>query len=168
MKIVFLDFDGVICTRRAALALGKSVSLVPPRENIDPVAVALVNRICLETGAKIVISSSWRTDYSLRKYLEIMGFSRDHLIPLGPDEEIWRTTPSHMMPPNTCRGDEIQCWINDYGPVEAHVILDDQKEGFWPDQEQFLVVSPGDDGLNTKNYLRAIEILGKKNDSTSH
>ena len=46
-KIIFLDFDGVITTYAS-------------KWEIDNEKCLLVKKICDETGAKIVISSSWR------------------------------------------------------------------------------------------------------------
>ena len=47
MKIIFLDFDGVITTEASY-------------SRLDLEKMKLVKKICDETGAKIVISSSWR------------------------------------------------------------------------------------------------------------
>lgn len=56
MRIVFLDFDGVITTLKSNWTL-------------DNKKMELVKRICDETGAKIVISSSWRR-YTLADTIE--------------------------------------------------------------------------------------------------
>ena len=55
-KIIFLDFDGVITTLKS-------------KWTIDNEKVELVKQICDATGAKIVISSSWRR-YTLEQTLE--------------------------------------------------------------------------------------------------
>lgn len=47
MKVIFLDFDGVITTEKSRWCLDKDKML-------------LLKRIVDATGAKIVISSSWR------------------------------------------------------------------------------------------------------------
>jgi hypothetical protein len=56
MKIVFCDIDGVLnnpgCYSR------RSATGIPP----DTDCVAALNRILLTTGARIVISSTWRFD----------------------------------------------------------------------------------------------------------
>ena len=51
MKIIFLDVDG---------ELTYSNYRNSETENIDPEKVSLVKEICDRTGAKVVISSSWR------------------------------------------------------------------------------------------------------------
>jgi hypothetical protein len=59
-KIIFLDFDGVLnnpgCYEIA------SGSHTPP----DQSCVDALNRIISETGASIVVSSSWRRNVALR------------------------------------------------------------------------------------------------------
>lgn len=57
-KIIFLDFDGVITT-------------VKSNWNLDKEKMELVKQICDATGAKIVISSSWRR-YTLEQTLELI------------------------------------------------------------------------------------------------
>lgn len=57
-KIVFLDFDGVITTLKS-------------NWTIDNEKVELVKQICDATGAKIVISSSWRR-YTVDRQLKIL------------------------------------------------------------------------------------------------
>ena len=47
MKVIFLDFDGVITTLKS-------------KYKLDPDKMALIGRIMDATDAKIVISSSWR------------------------------------------------------------------------------------------------------------
>ena len=46
MKVIFLDFDGVIT--------------LPPKWHLESDKIKLVKKIVDETGAKIVVSSSWR------------------------------------------------------------------------------------------------------------
>lgn len=55
-KVVFLDFDGTITTLKS-------------NWTIDNSKVDLVKQICDVTGAKIVISSSWRR-YTLEQTIE--------------------------------------------------------------------------------------------------
>ena len=50
MKILFLDFDGVITTLKT-------------RWKIDMDKIKIINDICDKTDAKIVVTSSWRIGY---------------------------------------------------------------------------------------------------------
>ena len=54
MKVVFLDVDGVITHQHYE---GKE------REGLDPEKIKLIARIVKDTGAFVVLSSSWRLSY---------------------------------------------------------------------------------------------------------
>ena len=59
LKILFLDIDGVLNSARYdALRL-------PDQGNIDETRLPLLQRIIGETQAKIVLSSSWRTELNM-------------------------------------------------------------------------------------------------------
>ena len=71
-KYLFLDIDGVL----------NSVSWyreewnknhVYPQGDFDPKCVELVNRIVEETGCKVVVSSSWRTESNLQSIFDKAG-----------------------------------------------------------------------------------------------
>ena len=58
MKALFLDFDGVLNTEKY-LALYGAEGVV-----IDPARLELLKEIIDATGAKIVLSTSWREHWS--------------------------------------------------------------------------------------------------------
>ena len=66
MKIIFLDFDGVMDTAYYDHVLHKEGK--PGNDKygtiFDPYCVQNLKRIIDETGAKIVVSSSWKYDMS--------------------------------------------------------------------------------------------------------
>lgn len=127
MKIVFLDIDGVVNhfpklnDPTLAPHLWDVATLKERGITLDifPEQVAHLNTITDATGARIVISSSWRKGYLadweevVQKFQEAggTGFILDHT-PWGPDMK--------------CRGEEIQAWIEEHkDEVESFVILDD-------------------------------------------
>ena len=57
MKVLFLDFDGVITTPAS-------------KWNISKELLMRVKRICDKTDAKLVISSSWQHGHSAKEWLE--------------------------------------------------------------------------------------------------
>ena len=61
IKVIFLDIDGVLNSTRSAVAFhGYPMNVEKPHmERFDHVAVALIKKICDDTGAKIVLSSGW-------------------------------------------------------------------------------------------------------------
>jgi hypothetical protein len=131
MKIIFLDFDGVLNTaswlrRQAAdwMSSPKGKPYEKERE-IDPSAVARLNQITEKTGAKIVVSSSWREDYSLeelRTLLRGKGCTGD-IIGVTPDLSA-RSKGGIWMAPS--RGRAIQTWLEQNTTSEtSFIIIDD-------------------------------------------
>lgn len=55
IKVIFLDFDGVIKIRRS------TTGRYYPNNRLSPICVKEFNRIIAETGSNIVISSNWRS-----------------------------------------------------------------------------------------------------------
>lgn len=64
IKIIFLDIDGVLNCQRYYKSWFKKHKKQVPRDKygqlFDPTAEELLNRLIRETGAKIVVSSTWR------------------------------------------------------------------------------------------------------------
>jgi len=58
-KVIFLDIDGVLNSRKWFKEVYKE-SNPKPKYHIDPSTIKLLNHIIYMTGAKIVISSTWR------------------------------------------------------------------------------------------------------------
>lgn len=154
MRVIFLDIDGVLNSemflRKLDVkhrALGHEADPVPGLEErkkvvkhettcecyrlenqIDDDAIGRLNRLILETGSKIVISSSWRKlldPPELHRVLaahglvaEIIGktpdgyHDQDLVAALGTVDRIFR-------------GHEIDHWLRQHPEVERFVILDD-------------------------------------------
>lgn len=70
MLVLFLDLDGVCNSTRFMVERAKAGTWdsADPKDwtnMLDPVAVALLNKVVEATGCKIVISSSWRHAHSI-------------------------------------------------------------------------------------------------------
>ncbi|MFM9889923.1 MAG: HAD domain-containing protein [Rickettsiales bacterium] len=121
-KIIFLDIDGVLATIRMDTATNSM-------SNFDPVGMAMLNRLCAEAPAKIVITSTWADDYKFRpeKLLEefrAAGFA-------GEFHEDWRI--DHCTNPKSSRGPSIVRWAEKHGlDAENALIVDDKVIGNLP------------------------------------
>jgi hypothetical protein len=116
MRIIFLDFDGVLNTPTYLDEVGYDCSIAAAVQ-IDTRAIDELNRLVALTGAKVVVSSTWRMYYSvegLQQLLESRGF-RGEVV--GKTPELW-----------CYRGAEIQEWLYEHLEVEQFVILDDDND----------------------------------------
>jgi hypothetical protein len=90
----------------------------------DPVAVQMINRLCEQTGAKIVISSSWKklhTTVSLSDILDANGLNTSHLY------QKRLTTPDDK---EGHRGREILAWLKKEKMRGKILIIDDDDDFF--------------------------------------
>ena len=105
MKVIFLDIDGVM----NSVADGFSFTIE------TDLHFNILKSIVDQTGAKIVLSSTWRLcdrDYQLvDKRLREFGMS------------LMGRTPSLS---GKKRGDEIRAWLHEHTEVKNFVILDDE------------------------------------------
>jgi hypothetical protein len=163
MKVLFLDFDGVI----NSMAWLKEEKPPGPKvtgfrqqwqlaceTSFDPAAVGRVQNIINATGCCLVISSSWRKEYSLTtldRMLRHRGLF-DHYI-LGCTPSLKHTTPGSQ------RGDEIIWWMMQAGvlPNERIAILDDDSD-MGPLMGR-LVQTDCQHGLTDADAERVIEML---------
>jgi len=140
MKIIFLDVDGVL----------NSGWTKTPLHYIEKDKFLQLKRIVNETGAKVVVSSSWREHKGFHNLLT------DFLNCV--DIEVVGSTAIYAK-----REDEIQAWLKaNHEPIESFVILDD-----WDMSETFPdnmvhTVSYHRMGLDQEFANKAIEILNKE------
>lgn len=122
MKVVFLDFDGVLCNHES-ISAGYKNRTAPEQDPYGAHAdcVAALNRIVEQTGAMIVVSSTWRKDKTPNARM------RETLNRWGVKGVMAGCTPA--LGYGRIRGDEIQQWINTTRtPVTSFVILDDDSD----------------------------------------
>lgn len=124
MKVVFLDIDGVMVTGET---VGQHVAV--EGHHFNPFAkgpVYQLNRILRETGAHIVVSSSWRCDGPRWDAL-LFHFTQQGVEqrPIGRTPDLNRRRPSGIFEA-VQRGEEIKAWLAH--DVEAFVALDDDSD----------------------------------------
>jgi hypothetical protein len=161
MKIIFLDIDGVLNSERFFEMNAQGLEF--GHSQLDPDAVERLNRLIEETGAKVVISSSWRHVWSrdeIVRMLEKRGFKHGDTI-IG-------ITPTLAGP----RGDEVAEWLGtdderrridpDHSDVESYVILDDSDDFHDPEMRERFVNTTWEIGMTDEDVNQAIYILGSK------
>lgn len=151
MKVVFLDFDGVLVVPRTR---GQSGS----RSVADPDCVAALNFVLSVTGARIVVSSSWRGAMlsPMKEVLRGWGVLPKSVLGVTPRLR-------ELGKPSIPRGREIQAWLDERaaarGDVEGFVILDDDS-----DMEHLLprlVKTDYEQGLTIERANLAINLLSE-------
>ena len=151
MKVIFLDFDGVIT--------------VPPKWHLSTNKIKYIKRIVDKTGAKIVVSSSWRMRSVEETINNMIG--QPKRCPYNKMlnwfiENLYDVTPwiSDKKYDGTGRGGEIQTWLDNHPDVENYVIIDD--DGDMLDSQLYHFVQTNyEDGITELETIRAIKVLNR-------
>ncbi|WP_255784549.1 HAD domain-containing protein [Prevotella sp. E2-28] len=155
MKIIFLDFDGVMDTAYYDHVLSKL--RLPGNDTFgtvfDPNCVQNLKEIIDKTGADIVVSSSWKHFMTYKDFLDMWEFR-------GLPGFVTDVTPTPDIRRN--RGDEIDAWLDECNVECQYVIIDDLDATNFNDHQlpRLLVVNPFN-GLDESTAERAIQILNQ-------
>jgi hypothetical protein len=122
IKILFLDIDGVLNDSNwidnlpPQSCVDADGRLVCPSDNfIDPVRVSILNRILRDTGASVVITSTWRCTFTPDRL-------QTHLRKFGFDGTIIDATADD----NKSRFNQISDWLDQsIDVIDDFIILDD-------------------------------------------
>lgn len=163
-KVLFLDIDGVLNTERQHdRCVNKGIAPVDGYGYaFDPVAVANLKRIVAETGADIVISSSWKMwglDAMQRMWArrDLPGKVID-ITPNTESDEMLLSIDLDMDIP-AVKGSEIKAWLSINGrDVTQYAILDDLPD-MLPEQESHFVQTDPKVGTTKDDADRIITIL---------
>lgn len=153
MKIIFLDFDGVMDTAYYDHILSKNGLPECDKFGVvfDPDCIKNLKYIIDNTGADIVVSSSWKDFMSYKEILEMWecrnlpGFVTD-------------VTP--FPPYRRNRGDEIDAWLDECD-VECQYVIIDYLDSYNFNEHQIprlLIVNPFN-GLDEETAKRAVALL---------
>lgn len=152
IAVLFLDMDGVVLSGRELWRTGNN-------RHVPPEKIALIKQVCDQTGAAVVVSSTWR--YSD----ETADILRFHGIPLHPD---WRTPFGRQMAGSlilaTTRGSEISKWLARHPEVERYAIVDDDGD-MLPEQRPYFVQTPFETGIDQSHADRLAHILRSERDA---
>jgi hypothetical protein len=122
MKILFLDHDGVmvpIWGGGSDCAMKKDNQW--DAEPFSAKAVAILNNILLQTGAKIVVSSDWRNHYTLQEMRDIYAANGVIRGPIGYTINSLKYRGDNL---EGGRTEEILEWVNRHR-IEHWVAIDD-------------------------------------------
>jgi len=144
VKIIFLDIDGVLNSqlfyeKRYKLSK-KQLEEFPLdryKNDICPERMKWLSELCNDTGAVVVISSSWRSNKTVEELQKIMDYC-------GGNFKIIDKTPhiNHSY----SRGLEIKNWIdlNSHIKIDNYAIIDDDSDMLILQQHHF---------FQTDNYV---------------
>lgn len=144
MRIIFLDIDGVLNNAKS-----NEESLTFPC--IDEVNLKHLKHIIEATGARVVLTSTWKEDYqedeAVRRFLEyrlpICGVTEDRILD---------------------RGKGILAYLSVHPEVKSYVLLDDELFDYAEcELMDHLVRTFYECGLTEMDAERAIRILGRLN-----
>lgn len=175
--LIFLDVDGVLNTlgwnKKAAKKYPDVAALLANpllafnsdidtwAHMIDPVRVARVQTIADQTGAGIVISSSWRERHELRDLREMFlnkGLTAE-IVGATPLDAYYHNAPAG----DSMRGMEIEQWLLRYIPrnclaEQRFVILDDEND-MGRLRSHLIQTSWYKGGLMDKHVRKAVRVL---------
>lgn len=146
--IVFLDWDGVLCTQAGYLAgplkEGPDGRYDPP---FQPECIEQFARVIAETGAKVVLSTAWRSAGAVR--------CGESLRAAGCHAELIGCTPWLNRGP---RADEIVAWVVGAKYEGEFCVIDDDSDA-WLGRRDCFVQTSMEHGLTPELADRAIRIL---------
>lgn len=177
MKVIFLDIDGVMNSTEEMIALynqhGSSIDNTLP----SPTKCKLLKQLVDETGARLVLSSSWRLSLNaIQKLIDLFesydlalsGFTCHEV-----DSKKFKNTLFEEIKPIyqhslgdfgtyiEDRGAEIAAWLLDHPNVSNFVILDDEDSDIKAWFPNNLVKTDLQVGLTLEDCLKASNILLK-------
>lgn len=153
-SLVFLDIDGVLNSARflADNTAGEGVIIVDGEfdatAHIDPSCVARLNTLIEATSVRVILSSSWRRSFGLKKTqrsLQTKGFTHD----LADCTARFVEQERHV---------EIRHYLSMFAEPPSFVILDDALEAGVGFGENFVHVP---DGLEDHHVELSIAILSR-------
>lgn len=166
-KILFLDIDGVLNTERQHdRCVNEGIAPVDGfGYAFDPIAVANLKSIVENTGADIVISSSWK--FWGLDAMQQMWANRNlpgKVIDVTPnkvsDELLLNVDLSHIDMP-AGKGSEIKEWLSTSGQDVTHYAILDDVPDMLPEQESHFVQTDPRIGITKEDANQVIEILTK-------
>lgn len=157
LKVIFLDIDGVLNCHNW-YETSKTL-LENPYCHFSPDLVDNLNRITKDTGAKIVITSTWRKNRTLedlRKLFVEVGIEGEVI---DKTIELRFSNWAHSVP----RGCEIDYWIDSRSDLNhlwrKFAIIDDDSDMLYWHKENLFITDHSGGGLTDNIAYRIINFL---------
>lgn len=149
LKVIFLDFDGVLNSAKYLLGCGDCGMA------IDPTRMVLLKQIVAATDAKIVLSTSWREHWSNNLAdCDNTGVLINSIFSTYGLQIFDKTPQLHER-----RETEIKNWLDAHPEVKNFVVLDDRLLSADYLSGHFIKTSNYFDGLDETDVHKAIDIL---------
>lgn len=165
-KIIFLDIDGVLNTKWWYSQMDRNTHRDKYGYAFDPQAVANLRKIVEETGADIVISSSWKC-MGLSQ-MEDMWKDRNlpgiiiGITPNSVSDELLIDADIDSMELFHIRGEEIKEWLKKHGKRVCNYVIIDDMDNMLPGQQSHFVQTNPEMGITEDDAEKAIAILNKE------
>lgn len=158
-KILFLDIDGVLNPKWWE----RKVSVDKFGCAFDSKCVAYLKKILDETGAEIVISSSWKCMgladmQNMWKKRSLPGKVVDITPDMMSDEMLLNEEIGSLNPLDN-RGCEIKGWLSKHKSEELRYVIIDDMDDMLPEQLPYFVQTDADTGISIENVKKAVMIL---------
>lgn len=156
MKLLFLDIDGVLDGE--TFHHGPKDKQGFPFDRIDHKCVQRIEKIVVNTGCKVVISSTWRESWDINSFNQLFKDFNSHV-------DVFGVTPVHHGNYKN-RGSEIYEYLKNnesalnkrWYEYTEYVILDDDCDMLYYQRNNFIFVDRTV-GLTEKDCKQAIMIL---------
>ena len=139
MKVLFLDIDGVV--NRAGTRQRYRGFM-----GIDPFLASMVGKIILDTGAAVVLTSTWRHFQGGREEV---------------DRHVYKTFDVTPIADTGFRGEEVKMWLDEHPEVTRYAIVDDDSD-FYADQPLFK--TNWQTGITDEVAQQVTEFLNRRDD----
>lgn len=133
MKTIFLDIDGVLTCRKTGWRFSTE-------------ALIHLHELLKNSGAAIVITSSWREENLKKTLLRLPALITENTVAQTPNL------------PGKTRGEQIRAWLEE-NPCKSFVILDDETDEYDEMLKLRLVHTDMETGLDEHAVSRAADLL---------
>lgn len=157
MKVIFLDVDGVLNTTSTTEMFGEYTF-------VEDEKVQLLKQLVTRTGAKIVLSSSWRYGWWVKRKVNPTPTDLSSIRLFDALEKKLSEYGLELLDhtdETSSRGREIAWWLESWDgePIENFVILDDMHLSYLLPHTSHVVSTSISKGLTQAHVDRAMNIL---------